>query len=46
MIIPDTEVKGLIKWTLAAEEIQNLYDEKWRAACEDVYDYSKGEIYG
>lgn len=46
MIIPDTEVKGLIKWTLAAEEIHNLYDEKWRAACEDVYDYSKGEIYG
>ena len=32
--------------TLAAEEIHNLYDERWKAACEDVYEYSKGEIYG
>ena len=47
MIIPDEGTRGLIKWTLAAEEIHNLYDARWRAACEDVYDYAKGEkIYG
>ena len=47
MIIPKDETECLIKWTLAAEEIHNLYDERWRAACEDVYDYHKGEvIYG
>ena len=45
MIIPDDTNRGLIKWTLAAEEIHNLYDEKWRAACEDVYDYEKGAFY-
>ena len=45
IIVPDEEAKGLIKWTLAAEEIHNLYDEKWRAACADVYDYDKGDIY-
>lgn len=45
IIVPDEEAKGLIKWTLAAEEIHNLYDEKWRAACADVYDYGKGDIY-
>ena len=22
-----------------------LYDEKWKAACEDVYEYGKGDIY-
>ena len=46
MIIPDDLDQCLIKWTLAAEEIHNLYDEKWRAACEDVYDYNKGVVYG
>jgi 1-acyl-sn-glycerol-3-phosphate acyltransferase len=45
MFIPDNADKCLIKWTLAAEEIHNLYDEKWRSACADVYDYSKGDIY-
>ena len=37
MIIPDDRSRCLIKWTLAAEEIHNLYDEKWRSACADVY---------
>ena len=37
MIIPDDNSRCLIKWTLAAEEIHNLYDEKWRSACADVY---------
>ena len=47
MIIPKESNQCLIKWTLAAEEIHNLCDERWRAACEDVYDYQKGEkIYG
>ena len=46
MIIPDDTPRELIKWTLAAEEIHNLYDERWRAACEDVYDYEKGAFYG
>ena len=46
MIIPDNEEKCLIKWTLASEEIHNLYDKKWADACDDVYDYEKGEIYG
>lgn len=46
MLIPDEKDSCLIKWTLAAEEIHNLYDERWKAACEDVYEYSKGEIYG
>ncbi len=45
MIIPDDTTHGLIQWTLAAEEIHNLYDARWRAACEDVYEYDKGEIY-
>ena len=45
IIIPTEKVNGIIKWTLAAEEIHNLYDEKWRAACADVYDYEKGDIY-
>jgi 1-acyl-sn-glycerol-3-phosphate acyltransferase len=40
MIIPDDKDRCLIKWTLASEEIHNLYDEKWRIACADVYDYS------
>lgn len=43
MIIPEDKNQCLIKWTLAAEEIHNLCDERWRAACEDVYEYSKGE---
>lgn len=46
MMIPNEKPKDLIKWTIAAEEIHNLYDERWRAACEDVYDYDKGEVYG
>ena len=37
MIIPEEKDRCLIKWTLAAEEIHNLYDEKWRSACADVY---------
>ena len=45
MIIPDDKEQCLIKWTLAAEEIHNLYDEKWRIACTDVYEYGKGEEY-
>ncbi len=36
IIVPD-EKNCLIKWTLAAEEIHNLYDERWRSACADVY---------
>lgn len=43
MIVPDDTDKCLIKWTLASEEIHNLYDEKWRLACADVYDYNKGD---
>lgn len=46
MIIPDNLEKCLIKWTLASEEIHNLYDKRWADACNDVYDYEKGEIYG
>ena len=44
MMIPNEKPKDLIKWTIAAEEIHNLCDERWRAACEDVYDYEKGEV--
>jgi 1-acyl-sn-glycerol-3-phosphate acyltransferase len=43
IFIPNNADQCLIKWTLAAEEIHNLYDEKWRSACEDVYEYSKGD---
>ena len=46
ILVPDKTDKCLIKWTLATEEIHTLYDEKWRSACADVYDYDKGEIYG
>lgn len=45
MIVPNDVGKCLIKWTLASEEIHNLYDEKWQSACADVYDYDKGDIY-
>ena len=45
MLIPNNSNQNLIKWTLASEEIHNLYDEKWQAACKDVYDYDKGDIY-
>ena len=45
MLIPDDTDGCLIKWTLASEEIHNLYDEKWRSACADVYDYGKGVSY-
>ena len=41
MIVPDERERCLIQWTLAAEEIHNLYDERWRSACADVYD---GEV--
>ncbi len=44
MLIPENDDQCLIKWTLASEEIHNLYDEKWRDACADVYEYDKGEI--
>ena len=44
MLVPSNKEQCLIKWTLASEEIHNLYDEKWRRACEDVYEYHKGEI--
>lgn len=44
MIIHDEECRGLIKWTLAAEEVHNLYDERWRSACADVYGI-KEEVY-
>jgi hypothetical protein len=44
MIVPNDRKQCLIKWTLAAEEIHNLYDEKWKLACADVYEYNKGEI--
>ena len=44
MIIPDEKDLCLIKWTLASEEIHNLYDERWRRACEDVYDYTHENI--
>lgn len=46
MLVPQEKDLRLIKWTLASEEIHNLYDEKWKSACADVYDYNKGEIYG
>ena len=45
MIIPDDSNQCLAKWTLASEEIHNLYDEKWKAACADVYEYNKGDTY-
>ncbi len=45
MLFPDEKDSCLIKWTLASEEVHNLYDEKWRSACEDVYDYSEGDCY-
>lgn len=37
IMVPDEKDRCLIKWTLAAEEIHNLYDERWRSACADVY---------
>ena len=43
MICPDLKDKCLIKWTLATEEIHNLYDEKWNLASLDVY--NEGEKY-
>lgn len=38
-IFPDKKGESLIKWTLASEEIHNLYDERWYKASSDVYDY-------
>ena len=49
MLVPDDADTCLIKWTLASEEIHNLYDENWAAACADVYEYDKyteGVVYG
>ena len=43
IIVPDDKDQNLIKWTLASEEIHNLYDGKWEVACADVYDYDKGD---
>ncbi|MBE5741984.1 MAG: hypothetical protein E7360_01535 [Clostridiales bacterium] len=43
MLVPDNPNQHLIKWTLASEEINTLYNVKWRLACADVYDYDKGE---
>ena len=43
MLIPDKKDHCLIKWTLAAEEIHNLYDPRWKSACVDAYE--KGESY-
>lgn len=43
MLIPDNKEQCLIKWTLASEEIHNLYDKKWKLVCADVYQYNKGE---
>ena len=37
MLFPSEGERALIKWTLASEEIHNLYDEKWKSACGDVY---------
>lgn len=45
MIIPDELDQCLIKWTLASEEIHNLYDQKWKSACADAYNYEKGDTY-
>lgn len=39
ILVPEDEKQCLSKWTLASEEIHNLNDEKWRVACEDVYNY-------
>ena len=38
IIVPTQKANNLIKWTLASEEIHNLYDEKWRSACADAYE--------
>jgi 1-acyl-sn-glycerol-3-phosphate acyltransferase len=43
MLVPEDKDKCLIKWTLASEEICNLYDTKWQRACADVYSYDEGE---
>lgn len=44
IIAPDSDGDCLIKWTLAAEEIHNLYDNRWASACADVYEYNKGDV--
>lgn len=38
MLVPDNKDGCLIKWTLAAEEIHNRLDERWRTVCEEVYE--------
>ena len=42
IITPEDKDQCLIKWTLASEEIHNLYDENWKLACADVYNYNRG----
>ena len=42
MIVPDDKERCLIQWTLAAEEIHNLYDKRWKSACADVYSREEG----
>lgn len=34
-----SDEKKVAKWMLAAEEIHNLYDDSWRKASEEVYEY-------
>lgn len=47
ILVPEEQDRCLIKWTLAAEEIHNLYDPRWRAACAAVYEYEKeGLLWG
>lgn len=43
ILMPKNYDKCLIKWTLACEEIHNLYDEKWKKVCTDVYNYNIGD---
>ena len=33
--------KKVAKWMVAAEEIHNLYDETWKKASQEVYDYEQ-----
>ena len=44
ILVPDQGEKGLIQWTLAAEEIHICHDPRWKTVCEDVYEYHKGEL--
>ena len=44
MLIAEKRDDCLIKWTLAVEEIHNLYDVKWKRACQDVYEYDQEDF--